>query len=286
MAKVEWVKITTDMFDNRKIRYLRRLPEGNNIVLIWVMLLTLAGRCNAGGMIFLTEDIPYSPAMLADELGFKESTVTVALQALERMGMISATDDGAICLPGWEDHQNVAGLDKIRTQTKRRVAEYRERQKQALLPERDGEACSADSNDNCNDQGNADGNDNSKDSCNESGNVTVTGGNATEKNKNKKENREEEDILLGAEAPETKKRFTPPSTEAVAAYCRERRNGIDAAAFMDYYGARNWMLGKTKMKDWRAAVRTWEHNRKGGGGGGYARPESDHSVTGNFGTIL
>ena len=58
MAEVKWVKLTTDMFDNRKIKYLRKLPEGNNIVLIWVMLLTMAGRCNSGGMIFITENIP------------------------------------------------------------------------------------------------------------------------------------------------------------------------------------------------------------------------------------
>ena len=86
--EVKWIKITTDMFDNRKIRHLRRLPDGNSIVLIWVMLLTMAGRCNAGGMIFLTENIPYTPKMLADELDFEENTVALALQALESLGMI------------------------------------------------------------------------------------------------------------------------------------------------------------------------------------------------------
>ena len=82
MADVKWIKITTDMFDNRKIKHLRKLPEGNNIVLIWVMLLTAAGRCNASGMVFLTENIPYTPKMLADELEFEESTVVLALEAL------------------------------------------------------------------------------------------------------------------------------------------------------------------------------------------------------------
>ena len=84
-SDVKWIKITTDMFDNRKIKHLRRLPDGNNIVLIWVMLLTMAGRCNAGGMIFLTENIAYTPKMLADELGFEENTVRLALEALEHM---------------------------------------------------------------------------------------------------------------------------------------------------------------------------------------------------------
>ena len=87
MDSVKWVKITTDMFDNRKIKYIRKLPEGNNIVLIWVMLLTMAGRCNANGMIFLTENIPYTTKMLADELGFEENTVKLAIEALKRMLM-------------------------------------------------------------------------------------------------------------------------------------------------------------------------------------------------------
>ena len=83
MADVKWIKLTTDMFDNRKIKHLRRLPDGNNIVLLWIMLLTMAGRCNAGGMIFLTENIPYTTKMLADELGFEENTVILGIQALE-----------------------------------------------------------------------------------------------------------------------------------------------------------------------------------------------------------
>lgn len=54
--------------------------------------------------------------------------------------------------------------------------------------------------------------------------------------------------------------FKPPTFEEVSAYCRERNNNIQAQHFIDYYSARNWMLGKVKMKDWKAAVRTWERN--------------------------
>ena len=57
-------------------------------------------------------------------------------------------------------------------------------------------------------------------------------------------------------------KFTPPTVEEVMAYCRERDNNIDAQHFIDYYEARNWMLGKTKMKDWKAAIRTWEQRNK------------------------
>ena len=130
MADVKWIKITTDMFDNRKIKHLRRLPDGNNIVLIWVMLLTMAGRCNAGGMIFLTENIPYSPKMLADELDFEENTVRLALQALEDLNMIVAKRD-FFAIAGWEEYQNTDRLSEIREYN--RVAKQKSRAKQKLL---------------------------------------------------------------------------------------------------------------------------------------------------------
>lgn len=154
MSEVKWIKITTDMFDNRKIKHLRRLPDGNSIVLIWVMLLTLAGRCNAGGMIFLTETIPYTAKMLADELGFEETTVTLAVDALKKLGMIQT--DGFLQVSNWEKYQNVEGMESIREQTRMRVAKHRE--KKAALP--------------CNVTSNVTGN--------VTGNVTVTPCNATD----------------------------------------------------------------------------------------------------------
>lgn len=127
MDGVKWIKITTDMFANKKIRYLRRLPDGDSIVLIWVMLLTMAGCCNAGGMIFLTENIPYDSGMLAEELGFPESTVTLAINAFRSLGMI--TDDEFLTIKNWEEYQNSEGLDKIREQTRNRVSKFRENKK-------------------------------------------------------------------------------------------------------------------------------------------------------------
>ena len=131
MADVKWIKITTDMFDNRKIKHLRRLPDGNSIVLIWVMLLTMAGRCNSNGMVFLTENIPYTPKMLADELDFEENTVVLALQALENLNMI-VTDSGFFAIAGWNEYQNIEGMDKIREQN--RIRKQRQREQQKLLP--------------------------------------------------------------------------------------------------------------------------------------------------------
>lgn len=53
----------------------------------------------------------------------------------------------------------------------------------------------------------------------------------------------------------------PPTVEMVSEYCKERGNGIDAEEFIDFYTSKGWFIGKTKMKDWQSAIRTWERNR-------------------------
>lgn len=68
-----------------------------------------------------------------------------------------------------------------------------------------------------------------------------------------KDNKEQQGV-------KTRKRFTAPSVDEVAAYCRERGNAVDAQRFVDFYAASGWMRGKTPIRDWKACVRTWERN--------------------------
>ena len=58
-------------------------------------------------------------------------------------------------------------------------------------------------------------------------------------------------------------RFTPPTIEEVADYCKSRKNKVDPERFVDFYTSKGWMVGKNPMKDWRAAVRTWERDDNG-----------------------
>ena len=57
---------------------------------------------------------------------------------------------------------------------------------------------------------------------------------------------------------EPAKRFTPPTVEQVREYCQQRGNSIDPQRFVDFYASKGWLVGKAKMKDWKASVRTWE----------------------------
>lgn len=68
----------------------------------------------------------------------------------------------------------------------------------------------------------------------------------------------------------TRTRFIPPTLEEVQAYCRDRNNNVDAEKFINHYKSNGWMVGRTKMQDWQAAVRTWERN-------GYDKPKEQKS---------
>lgn len=75
--------------------------------------------------------------------------------------------------------------------------------------------------------------------------------------------------------------FVPPTVEEVRAYCRERKNNIDADSFVNFYQSKGWMVGKSKMKDWQACVRTWEKNENSKGGG-TARQQTTPKVANQF----
>ena len=88
-------------------------------------------------------------------------------------------------------------------------------------------------------------------------------------NKNDKNYKNEKNIYIAS------KNFSPPSLEEVTAYCQERQNGLNPELFLDHYTSNGWLVGKNKMKDWKAAIRTWEKNQstfnqkpKSGGNGG------------------
>ena len=88
--------------------------------------------------------------------------------------------------------------------------------------------------------------------------------------------REEDDSLPEDAGKTTTKGFVPPSLEEVSAYCSEKGYPIEASAFHDFYESNGWMVGKNKMKDWRAAVRTWaQRERKSKSSKGY--PPEDNN---------
>lgn len=129
MAEVKWIKLSIQMFEDEKIRLIESMPEADMLLIIWVKLLSQAGKTNANGYIYLQENIPYTDEMLATIFNRPLNIVRLALKTFEDFGMIEINDDHYIAISNWEKHQNVEGLDKIRQQTRERVAKHRERKK-------------------------------------------------------------------------------------------------------------------------------------------------------------
>ena len=153
MAEVKWIKLCTKMFDDEKIKIIESMPDKDTLLIIWIKLILQAGITNAGGYIYLTENIAFTDEMLAAIFNRPVNTIRLALDTFRKLEMIELDEKG-IFIPSFERIQNKDGLEKIREQTRQRVQEHRKKKKQESLP--------------------------SGDTCNVTGNVTVTQGNALE----------------------------------------------------------------------------------------------------------
>jgi predicted phage replisome organizer/uncharacterized phage protein (TIGR02220 family) len=127
MADIKWIKITVDMFDDEKIKFIESLPDADRMLVIWFKLLALAGKCNAGGYVMLTENIPYTDEMLANHFNRPLNTVKLALDSFERLGMIEHNGEG-IEITNWHKHQNHDALERIREQNRLRQQKHKQKQ--------------------------------------------------------------------------------------------------------------------------------------------------------------
>jgi predicted phage replisome organizer len=127
---VSWIKIRTDIFDDEKIKLIDAMPDRDAIFVIWIKLLTLAGRCNTAGTLMLSEIMPYTDEMLAAIFARPVSVVRLGLSLFERFGMVETGDKITIC--NWEKHQNESGLELIREKDAQRKRIYRQKQAKKL----------------------------------------------------------------------------------------------------------------------------------------------------------
>lgn len=132
-VKVKWIKLSTTMFEDEKIRLIESMPEADTLLIIWIKLLAQAGKTNASGYIFLNENIPYTEDMLATLFNRPLNTVRMALSIFKKFGMIDIDDNHYINVVNWGNHQNLDRLEKIKEDTRKRVAAHRERKKQQTL---------------------------------------------------------------------------------------------------------------------------------------------------------
>lgn len=132
LAEISWIKLSTGLPDNKKIKRIRKLPEGDKVILFWVFLLARAGESNQSGGIFLTDTMPYQEEDLAADFDFNIEFVQFALITLEKYSMITRYQD-ILFIKNWEEYQSIEGLEKVREQNRIRQVRYKEKQRQLTL---------------------------------------------------------------------------------------------------------------------------------------------------------
>lgn len=131
MAEVKWIKLVSDMFDNRKIKQIRKMPEGDAIIVIWFQILCLAGNQGNKGLVYFSENIPYTDEMLSVEFDRNINTIRLAMNVFVKFEMIEVVND-FILISNWERYQSAEKIESIREYNREKKKEQRNRQKLLL----------------------------------------------------------------------------------------------------------------------------------------------------------
>ena len=228
--KYYYLRLKDNFFDSDELKILESMKDGylySNILL----KLYLRSLKNDGKLV-VNDRIPYNAEMLASVTGHQIGTVKQALSIFKDLGLIDVLENGAIYML---DIQNFIGRGSSEADRKR---EYRQR----IESDRT--------------------------------NVQTNLRQISEKSPPEIEIELEKDIEIekeihsSAKSTTTKrKRFDKPSISEIKQYCIERNNNVNAEQFFDHYESNGWKVGKNSMKDWKAAVRTWERSE-------YRKPNS------------
>ena len=130
MADVKWIKITTDIFDDEKILMIESMPSADSIIVIWLKLLTFAGKQNNDGVFLMSNRIAYTDEMRASIFRRDVNLVRLALKTFEQFGMIEIIEK-VITIPNWNKHQTLDAYEKKKERD--RLYQSERRAKQRLL---------------------------------------------------------------------------------------------------------------------------------------------------------
>lgn len=226
--KYYYLRLKENFFDSDELKILESMKDGYLYSNI-LLKLYLRSLKNDGKLV-VNDRIPYNAEMLASVTGHQIGTVKQALSIFKDLGLIDVLENGAIYML---DIQNFIGKGSSEADRKR---EYRQR----IETDRT--------------------------------NVQTNLRQISDKNppeiEIEIELEIEKEIHSSAKGTTTKrKRFEKPSISDIKQYCIERNNCVNAEQFYDYYESNGWKVGKNSMKDWKAAVRTWERSE-------YRKPNS------------
>lgn len=224
--KYYYLRLKDNFFDSDELKILESMKDGylySNILL----KLYLRSLKNDGKLV-VNDRIPYNAEMLASVTGHQVGTIKQALSMFKELGLIEILENGAIYML---DIQNFIGKGSTEADRQRlydrRISDERKQKK--LTQSRNLEEILEKSTPE----------------------IEI---------ELEKEIKIEKEIDSSASTTTKRKRFEKPTLSEIKAYCIERGNKVDAQHFFDYYESNGWRVGKNSMKNWQAAVRTWEKN--------------------------
>jgi predicted phage replisome organizer len=224
--KYYWLKLKRDFFKRHDIMIIESMPNGKEYALFYLKLL-LESIDHEGALRF-SEAIPYNEQMISTITNTNIDIVRTAMKIFQQLNLVEMQDNQTIFM---NEVNKMLGSETAWAEKKR---QYR-LGKEDIVPELSS-ACPP---------------------------------NVRQEIELEKETELEKDIINQQVVEEksiaprrARTTFTKPTLDEVRAYCIQRDNGIDPSYWLDYYEARGWMVGKTKMQDWKAAVRTWERNKQ------------------------
>jgi predicted phage replisome organizer len=128
---MDWIKIMCNILDHRKIKMIRKSPEGNTLVLLWLLLLTEAGKCNRGGYLMVSDSLSYTAETLSMVMDIPLPTVQLGLTIFADLDMIDS-NDGAIFIKNWRKYQSEDKLAARREKDRLRQQRHRQKEREKL----------------------------------------------------------------------------------------------------------------------------------------------------------
>ena len=231
--KYYYLRLKDNFFDSDELKILESMKDGylySNILL----KLYLRSLKNDGKLV-VNDRIPYNAEMLASVTGHQVGTIKQALSMFKELGLIEILENGAIYML---DIQNFIGKGSTEADRRRSYDRKIAQEKELLKVE-------------------------------SVRNLREISEKSTPEIEIEleKDIEIEKEINSSASTTTKRKRFEKPTLSQITQYCLERNNNVNAEQFFDYYESNGWKVGKNSMKDWKAAVRTWERSE-------YRKPNS------------
>ena len=236
MAQYYWLRLQKDFFKRHDVMILRRMG-GAEAVLAYIHL--MAESLDHDGCLRYSDTKPYTMKSLSAVVNIAADDLKYIMDILIDMELAKILEDGTIYLPKVKD---MTGSTK-QADNAERQRRYREKKRDECVTDALRSVTSNDS-------------------------VTVFSNESIEYRDKSIEYRDKNNItnvMLSKEKEkerEKAKRFSKPTIEEIREYCRERNNGIDAEKFYDFYESKDWYVGKNRMRDFKACIRTWERREK------------------------